>query len=385
MSRNDYIDLQLRTRVNPAVPQPGASPAPGSAGAAADAAVRLALARPVFDRLLLLLKHFVGVVDIAGHDAMISQIDSCREAIAAGTTTAGVVSDVDQFHRAWAAVIARLTHEQLAQRQEIATLVDLVREALAIVAGDGQSVQKELDHSMTRFQALVSIDDLAQLKQQLVSEVFSLRRLAEQRQSDWDARSRQFSARIQQLEEQIRATAEAGGVDALTGLANRGAFDRTVDEWVGEGRAFVLALIDLDHFKTVNDTHGHTAGDRAIKAVAQAIKAGIRGRDDSIARVGGDEFAVLFKNMTSTQAQTRMRMISTAVMVALKSERPSLTLTLSAGVCARVSGETAASVKERADRALYEAKQQGRNRVSIAPAPDPDALRPAAPPVQRTA
>lgn len=395
MSRNDYIDLQLRTRVNPAAPSPAAAPVQGNADAASEAAVRLALAKPIFDRLLLLLKHFVAVVDIAGHDGLVSQIDRCRETISTGTTTASVASDVEQFHKTWSAVIAQLTHEQMAQRQEIATLVDLVREALAIVAGDGQSVQKELDLSMTRFQALVQIDDIAQLKQQLVGEVFTLRRLAEQRQADWDTRSQSFTKRIQQLEEQIRATAEAGGVDALTGLANRGAFDRIIDEWVGEGRAFVLALIDLDHFKAINDTHGHSIGDRAIKAVAQAIKAGIRGRDDAIARVGGDEFAVLFKNMTSTQAQTRMRMVSTAVMVALKSEKPSLAVTLSVGVCARVSGETAASVKERADRALYEAKQQGRNRVSIAPAPAVEAGRPVgtdsassragAPPQARTA
>jgi diguanylate cyclase (GGDEF)-like protein len=149
-----------------------------------------------------------------------------------------------------------------------------------------------------------------------------------------------------------------------------------MDEWVTDGRAFVLVLIDLDHFKTLNDTHGHSIGDRALKGVAQAIRAGIRGRDDAIARVGGDEFAILFKNMTSTQAQTRMRMVSTAVMVALRSEKPSLAVTLSCGVCARVSGETAANVKERADRALYDAKQQGRNRVCIAPSPGSDTTRP---------
>jgi len=373
MSRNDYIDLQLRTRMTGAAASPADS---GAVAAASDAAVRLALAKPIFDRLLLLLRHFVAVVDLTGQDALLAQIEQCRETVAGATSTKAAASDVDAFHRSWSAVIAGLTHEQLAQRREIATLVDLVREALAIVAGDGQSVQKELAQSMNRFQALVSIDGIAQLKQQLVGEVFTLRRLAENRQEEWDTRSQQFTQRIQQLEDQIRATAEAGGVDALTGLPNRGAFDRMMDEWVTDGRAFVLVLIDLDHFKAINDTHGHAIGDRALKGVAQAIKTGIRGRDDAIARVGGDEFAVLFKNMTSTQAQTRMRMVSTAVTVALRSERPSLAISLSCGVCARVSGETAASVKERADRALYEAKQQGRNRVSIAPSPGGDTGRP---------
>lgn len=218
---------------------------------------------------------------------------------------------------------------------------------------------------MKRFEALVYINDVRQLKAQLMLEVAELRQLAEERQKTWDETCRTFSQKVDSVERQLMMTREEASLDPLTRIGNRGAFDREYERWIeGRHRQFVLVMIDVDHFKGINDTDGHAVGDRALIAVAQALKNAVRANGDFVARLGGDEFAVLVSNLPLHAAEARIRWLASSLSsVPFETSNTPLKLTLSCGVAEFSAGDNARSLMERADEALYEAKRLGRNCV----------------------
>jgi diguanylate cyclase (GGDEF)-like protein len=149
-------------------------------------------------------------------------------------------------------------------------------------------------------------------------------------------------------------------VDDLTGVANRRFFDRALlDEWKRaerRGDPLSLIMIDLDHFKDVNDTHGHAAGDECLRRVAHSIGSVVRGSGDVVARWGGEEFAILLPGADVATAAG----IAERLRAHIESD---CEVTASFGVAARVAGDDPPSLIDRADRALYSAKRDGRNLV----------------------
>lgn len=164
----------------------------------------------------------------------------------------------------------------------------------------------------------------------------------------------------------VQRLARSSRHDALTGLLNRRAFD---DLLAGEsqraerlaGRLAVM-MVDIDHFKRLNDTQGHAAGDRALQQVAQALAAGLR-EIDHLARWGGEEFAALLPDTDLTEAVALAERLCDHLRAqALAGAGPALTV--SVGVAAwRGAGDSAAAMLARADRALYAAKHAGRDAV----------------------
>jgi diguanylate cyclase (GGDEF)-like protein len=152
-------------------------------------------------------------------------------------------------------------------------------------------------------------------------------------------------------------------VDALTGIGNRRAFDeqlsRELKRSEREGNAVALAMFDLDHFKTYNDTHGHPAGDRLLTEVAAAWQACLRATD-SLARYGGEEFALIAPGCTEADAVALVDRLRAAVTDGQ---------TCSAGVAFWDGGESPAELLARADAALYAAKVAGRDRTRLATRP----------------
>lgn len=157
--------------------------------------------------------------------------------------------------------------------------------------------------------------------------------------------------------------------DVLTGLKNRRSFDEELHRQFAQrqrqGIVFSLLLIDVDHFKQVNDTHGHLAGDLVLQAVARLLTKTLR-EMDLVYRFGGDEFAVICPGSRLHEAQTaaeRIRQNVEKTPVPLKDG--STPVTLSVGVAEVVGSEVADGMLQRADEALYAAKHAGRNRVHL--------------------
>lgn len=166
------------------------------------------------------------------------------------------------------------------------------------------------------------------------------------------------------IEDQLRALATT---DTLTGaLTRRHFFDLAELEWARSARhrhPLCVALIDVDHFKTVNDRFGHGCGDEALRLVAETVRGKLR-RHDLLGRYGGDELALLFPETPLEGARQVSDRIRRAVAgIQLNHGAVPVRLTISAGLVARRSDEVLATACQRADAALYEAKDSGRDRV----------------------
>ncbi|RLQ88145.1 GGDEF domain-containing protein [Notoacmeibacter ruber] len=155
--------------------------------------------------------------------------------------------------------------------------------------------------------------------------------------------------------------------DGLTGMQNRRYFDDALREYMEEfariERPLGLMILDLDHFKSVNDTHGHDVGDQVLRGVAEVLKDFTR-YHDVVARLGGEEFAVVAPNMDHNTLPAFADRLRRAVAgVDIRTDNIHLRVTASIGLAVWSGGETAEELYRRADRMLYEAKRQGRNRI----------------------
>lgn len=162
----------------------------------------------------------------------------------------------------------------------------------------------------------------------------------------------------------------AASTDPLTGLANRRVFDaalaQRIDVMAQGGIAGCVAVFDIDHFKAVNDRHGHDAGDHALQAFAR-IARGVMRDGDVVARLGGEEFGVLFPGTGIEQAHCLCeRLRTTLAATKLRHGSSIVELTVSAGITAIDGMGGAAAVLRAADTALYGAKAEGRDRLQLA-------------------
>jgi diguanylate cyclase (GGDEF)-like protein len=173
----------------------------------------------------------------------------------------------------------------------------------------------------------------------------------------------------------IDALVELSSRDALTGLANRRAFElalaREVDRVARSGEPALLLALDIDHFKRVNDTHGHPAGDQVIQAVATALLDSVRPMD-LVARVGGEEFAIILPNCANAFGETvaervRRRVERMPVVIAPSGQQIGVTVSVGGAFAPQWVRSTPALWQERADQQLYLAKTQGRNLVRLEP------------------
>ena len=176
------------------------------------------------------------------------------------------------------------------------------------------------------------------------------------------------------LQALVDALVDLSSRDALTGLANRRAFElamaREIDRVARSGEPALLLALDIDHFKRVNDTWGHSAGDQVLRAVANALIDSVRPMD-LVARVGGEEFAIILPNCASAFGET------VAERVRRRVERMPVPVAPGQQICCTVSiggafapqwvRSTASLWVERADQQLYGAKAQGRNLVRLEP------------------
>jgi diguanylate cyclase (GGDEF)-like protein len=174
-----------------------------------------------------------------------------------------------------------------------------------------------------------------------------------------------------ELKNKLQFALENAAHDPLTGLFNRRYFERRLREECAHARRhrrpFSIIMLDLDHFKLVNDTYGHEDGDRVLRHVSEVIQAMLR-EDDVSCRWGGEEFVLLLRGTTGMAARVvanRLRATLAAKSIALGSKEEPRHVTFSAGVAAADDRNTynADDIVARADAALYRAKRAGRNRV----------------------
>lgn len=210
------------------------------------------------------------------------------------------------------------------------------------------------------------------VKQMLLGHMTGM--LASNKQLQDDLTYTQY--RVEEQAQVIDEVRREARTDGLTGVVNRLGFDEKMRflmaTWQRQQRPLTLVMLDLDHFKRINDAHGHQAGDRVLEEVGAWLRQWLR-PGDVVARFGGDEFAVLLPNTELAEGMElaemlRIRTGEGAHRVEVREGMVSVSFSI--GVAAAEIGDTVETLLARADRALYQAKQGGRNRVCGQTAPE---------------
>lgn len=220
-----------------------------------------------------------------------------------------------------------------------------------------------------RIEEAQSLEDLGNVVTALVADT---RKMVEKNQA-LELQLVSSSKQVTELKQNLDNVRKEAMTDGLTGLLNRKAFDKQIRESVAAAEEFktpmVLMLLDIDHFKKFNDTFGHQVGDQVLRLVARTFTDNVKGRDIA-ARYGGEEFAIILPE-TGLQSGLKVadilrRLVENKEVVNKANHETLGRITLSVGVAEYKPGENISDLIERADRALYRAKRNGRNRVEAA-------------------
>lgn len=343
MAKNTVISLDIRRRTREA---------------------DLAALDGLLDGMMALLRDLLLADEDSARGQLAERVETCRGALTSGVPPA----DLSELSGACLAegrdVVAAAALQRAQRAQDSMALVTALREVMATIGSEMSSMHTSISQSTERFEAIGLLSNPQQIKARLVAEVLTLKQIAVKRRRTWEETARALNQRVETLENDLSHVRSEATTDVLTGVANRRGFDQTCDRWVRTSRSsFVLAILDVDDFKSVNDSRGHAAGDELLRVVAQQLARSFR-ESDVVARVGGDEFAVLAADLTLAQAERRIAgVLAQLASGAVGENGVSHQATLSCGVAEFSAGDTPASLYERADEAQYTAKRQGKNRV----------------------
>jgi diguanylate cyclase len=262
----------------------------------------------------------------------------------------------------------------------------LVAETENIVVGDEQgrdldaTVREEMRLLVEQTQGATDLDALqAQVNARLamIDQHFrAFREREDERLASYRDRAERMRDRVEELETQatslqdsLRREHELALTDPLTGLPNRLSYERRMAEIEHDvrerGGVACVGAFDIDHFKVINDSFGHAAGDAVLRIVGQTLTRELP-EPAFVARYGGEEFVVIFAGISADEALAAAQTLcNTVAALAFHASQKPVTVTMSGGITRFLANDTAASVFDRADRALYAAKRAGRNRCLV--------------------
>ncbi|CRM39606.1 Stalked cell differentiation-controlling protein [Pseudomonas sp. 31 E 6] len=320
------------------------------------------------------------------------QAEAMRERLAHGLNWYELLPILDDLKVLMLAITDSGQHEFEAYLKQLNERLEAFQGHLQ-VASDGhadsrtaaQALDSQIREQVDGLQSSVQdAADLDSLKHVLESHLEGLLGTMDEHQQQRDQREQEVAARLKGLAERVASMEqEAQGyrehlevqrqkalIDPLTGLPNRAAWserlDYEVNAWHQRGNSLSLAMLDLDHFKRINDGYGHLAGDKVLKIIANVLRKRLR-PGDFIARFGGEEFVLLMPDSPLTDALTVGEVLRNAIEACpfhFKGEP--VTITVSMGVAQFQPGERSELALKRADEALYRAKAAGRNQVQAA-------------------
>ena len=303
-------------------------------------------------------------LDEIGAPALRETLNALRGRLAGGDDADRVAGHVTAA-RAATLEFAEREREHLDHKDaELRRIILVLTEGLTGITSGSAAYHKLILDTGTRFEAASRLDDLQRVRAAITSEVRTLRTAVAQRQAADTQVTAALRAEIETLRSKVETATQAARCDALTGAANRGAFDDELARRCTLGDGFAVLLADIDHFKAINDNHGHPVGDRVLQSLVTFLRDRVR-RDDLIARWGGEEFAVLLPKATARAAFGKAKALveDLATTDWTIDAAKKLRFTMSVGVVAFEKRETPAALIERADKSLYAAKHGGRNRA----------------------
>jgi diguanylate cyclase len=327
----------------------------------------------VIRTLFVFLKAFsLDISDIDG-EGFRSNVDRIDDKLFE-QTSAGRIHKIFNRGKAGLAAYIDQQKEYLEERdRELRNIIDLLTRAMVAVNSENDAYHREILQKGEKIEQITRLDDLRKIKSALEKEVESLRETVQAKQTEEKVRIESLSSQVEVLRVELQTAKEESLQDGLTGIYNRRAFDRHIQNLVDQNRlrgsGFAVLILDIDDFKRINDTYGHPVGDRVILALANACRQMIRS-DDFLARYGGEEFVILLPGASRRNAAKKARQLCKAVSqtrYTLDDDNDQLTLsiTISIGVAEFGPRDDAETIMTRADKALYQAKAAGKNGVAV--------------------
>jgi len=209
-------------------------------------------------------------------------------------------------------------------------------------------------------------NDLQKIISEIANEATGLATISKSLKEELDSANQEMD----QLRKELVQVRESAATDALTGLLNRGAFDNALNDLIAktDSAESCLVMLDLDHFKQVNDTHGHLIGDSVLKFTGNLLKKHAESHHFS-ARYGGEELAIIMPDTTlkkSAEIAEKIRVALESSRLKKKNSSESIgKITVSIGISRLIKNDTFEDLIMRADKALYQAKETGRNKIVI--------------------
>jgi diguanylate cyclase (GGDEF)-like protein len=295
----------------------------------------------------------------------------------------GVPATEVEQHRQWASealpAFGQLQRRYLSEREdELWRLLGLYQEHLKGQGTANDQFLAALRGIHERLGAAVRLDDLRQVRERLDAELTQASGFIEKKLAADADRARSLVNQIQELEAALVQAREDALRDPLTGVYHRGGFQEQLEAMLGGTVSSTLAIVDIDNFKSVNDSLGHLVGDDLLKLTVQLLRRVTR-PGEVVGRYGGDEFFLLAPRVPPERVAERFHHASFRQTVTFQHpEKPdqeerlcSVRLSVSVGLAGSLPGDSVESLISRADAALYEAKQAGKAQTRIAQEPAP--------------
>jgi len=322
------------------------------------------------DQLLHLIGRFVPDPSAKRALALRNGVAEWRSLLRTGQSPAVLRTVVDRILLDGQTLLEKMQADRADREAELADLMRVLRESVDTLRGDARKFEADLERSTASMDAIVEIQDIRELKRQLSREVQVIRQAVTRREQSETQHCERLTARIESLQQSLKAARAHAATDSLTQLPDRRAFDLALREWIARAartnEPFTAAIVDLDDLKLINDTHGHEVGDRVLVAAGQLL-ADCLDEHEIAARWGGDEFALLFATPSTGRARDRLTevlgRISPAYEYEAGGERRMVSFSFSAGATAWAEGDTPDTILRRADKALSTAKRLGKRRV----------------------
>jgi diguanylate cyclase (GGDEF)-like protein len=288
----------------------------------------------------------------------------------AGDAAAGIAA------RDWRGLVHFITDHRRSEHQFAQSSMRELRETIwSIVASSHRVAQadagRSVDDQLQRVRSAVESDDIAAVRREALAAVQHVSSLLDRQREEQRREFVALADRVRALGTQLEEARRESMIDPLTQLANRKGFEEFLERTIAlhtlSGEPASLLMIDMDKFKVANDKFGHDIGDAALRTVGDCLARVFLRRCDLVCRFGGDEFAVLLSETPAAKAATLGERVASAVREAqLPARAATLTLNLSIGVAELVRGDSAITWLQRADAALYAAKQAGGGKVQVA-------------------
>lgn len=258
------------------------------------------------------------------------------------------------------------------RESEFKDIINILTSAVANFDTENQDYNQKIIDQSEKIEEITYLDDIKKVKQALIQEIDQMRETVRKKQSRDNTQMEILSEKVSTLNVELKKVRTESVIDGLTGIYNRKAFNTYIYEIVEKNNVssapFALLMLDIDNFKSINDTYGHQTGDRVIIAIINKCRQSIRG-EDFFARYGGEEFVIMLPGVSLRNAVKKAKYIckaiaSTRYLIDDIPKSPSLTITISIGVSTYQKADTVSSLTQRADKALYLAKRAGKNCVS---------------------